>query len=169
MKTKFFIPAIIACFFILVFVRQSKSQDEMDFEEFMGMMSETMTDKQLDELSYLVPWNIKVLGYGYGDFSGDYRDDVVLSIREKDVTPKNTVDIYFFENIGDTTYKLIKKTNLRWIDIPIEIAFMVKDEKCYVTHKDSENWYFTGYKIEDEELVKVDNEIYPIEFEKAGN
>ena len=169
MKAKIFIPAIIACFFILVFVRQSKSQDEMDFEEFMGMMSETMTDKQLDELSFLVPWNITVSGYGYGDFSGDYRDDVVLSIREKDVTPKNTVDVYFFENIGDTTYKLIKKTNLRWIDVPIEIAFMVKDGKCYVTHKDSENWYFTGYKIEDEKLVRVDNEKFPIEFEKAGN
>jgi hypothetical protein len=169
MKIKFFLPTIIAIIFILGIVRQSKSQDEMDFEEFMGMMSETMTDQQLDELSYLVPWNIKVLSFGYGDFSGDYRDDIVLSIREKDVTPKNTVDIYFFENIGDTTYKLIKKTNLRWIDVPIEIAFMVKDGKCYVTHKDSINWYFTGYKIEDEKLVKVDNETFPIEFEKAGN
>jgi hypothetical protein len=94
---------------------------------------------------------------------------VVLSIREKDVTPKNTVDVYFFENIGDTTYKLIKKKNIKWIDIPIEVAFMVKDGKCYVTHKDSENWYFTGYKIEDEKLVRVDNEKFPIEFEKAGN
>jgi hypothetical protein len=150
-------------------VRQSKSQDEMDFEEFMGMMSETMTDKQLDELSFLVPWEIKVCSYGYGDFSGDYRDDVVLSIREKDVTPKNTVDVYFFENVGDTTYKLIKKTNIEWIDVPIEVAFMVKDGKCYVTHKDSMNWYFIGYKIENEKLVKVDNEVFPIEYEKAGN
>lgn len=169
MRAKLFIPSIIICFYILVFIRQSKSQDEMDFEEFMGMMSETMTDRQLDELSFLVPWEIKVYSYGYGDFSGDYNDDVVLSIREKDVTPENTVDVYFFENIDDTTYKLIKKTDMMWIDVPIEVAFMVKGGKCYVTHKDSINWYFTGYKIEGEKLVKVDNEIFPIEFEKAGN
>lgn len=169
MKAKILIPVVVACIFILVFVRQSKSQDEMDFEEFMGMMSETMTDRQLDELSFLVPWEIKVCSYGYGDFSGDYRDDVVLSIREKDVTPDKSVDVYFFENVGDTTYKLIKKKNIKWIDVPIEIAFMVKGGKCYVTHKDSINWYFTGYKIEDEKLVRVDNEAYPIEFEKAGN
>lgn len=169
MKTKILIPAVVAFIFILVFVRQSKSQDEMDFEEFMGMMSETMTDRQLDELSFLVPWEIKVCSYGYGDFSGDYRDDIVLSIREKDVTPDKSVDVYFFENVGDTTYKLIKKKNIKWIDVPIEIAFMVKDGKCYVTHKDGINWYFTGYKIEDEKLVRVDNETYPIEFEKAGN
>jgi hypothetical protein len=169
MKTKILISSIVIFLFALVFVRNAKPQDEMDFEEFMGMMSETLTDQQLDELSYLVPWDIKVLGYGYGDFSGDYRDDFVLSIRERGVTPDKSVDVYFFENIGDTTYKLITKKNIKWIEIPIEVAFLVKDGVCYVTNKDSNNWYFTSYKIEDEKLVKIKKEIYPIEFEKAGN
>lgn len=169
MRAKFLLPAVITFFFVLVFSRTVKSQDEMDFEEFMGMMSETFTDRQLDELSYQVPWEIKVLSYSYGDFSGDYRDDVVLSIREKGVTPKNTVDVYFFENSGDTTYSLIDKKNLKWIDITIEVAFLVKDGLCYVTNRDYNNWYFTSYKIKNEKLVRVKKEIYPIEFGKAGN
>ena len=169
MKAKFLIPSIIVFFFVLVFTRTVRSQDEMDFEEFMGMMSGTMTDQQLDELSFQVPWDIKVSSFGYGDFSGDYLDDVVLAIREKDVTPKNSVDVYFFENIGDSTYNLVLKKNVKWVDLPIEVAFLVKDGVCYVTNKDSNNWYFTGYKIDDEKLVKVNKEVYPIEFEKAGN
>jgi len=169
MKAKFLIPSLIIFFFLLIFTRAAKSQDEMDFEEFMGMMSVTLSDQQLDELSFLVPWDIRVLSYGYGDFSGDDKVDVVLSIREIGVTPKNTVDVYFFENVGDTTYNLISKKNIKWIDIPIEVAFLVRDEVCYVTNKDKSNWYFTGYKIEDEKLVKVNREVYPIESEKAGN
>ncbi len=169
MKARFLLPLIISFFFVLVFARNVNSQDEMDFEEFMGMMSETFTDQQLDELSFQLPWEIKVLSYGYGDFSGDYKDDVVLSIKEKGVTPKNTVDVYFFENIGDTTYKLIDKKNVKWVDLTIEVAFLVKDGMCYVTNRDKSTWYFTSYKIEDEKLVRVHKEIYPIEVEKAGN
>lgn len=169
MKAKFLIPSIITFFFVLVFTRTVKSQDEMDFEEFMGMMSETMTDQQLDELSFLVPWDIKVISYGYGDFSGDGLDDVVLSIREIGVTPKSSVDVYFFENVGDSTYNLITKKNYKWMDLPIEVAFLVKDDVCYVTNKDNSNWYFTGYQIDDGKLTKVNKEVYPIEFEKAGN
>lgn len=169
MKARFLLPLIISVFFVLIFTRNVKSQDEMDFEEFMGMMSETFSDKQLDELSFQVPWDIKVLSYGYGDFSGDYRDDVVLSIKEKGVTPKNTVDVYFFENIGDTTYKLIDKKNVKWIDLTIEVAFLVKEGLCYVTNRDKSNWYFTSYKIVDEKLVRVHKETFPIDIGNAGN
>jgi hypothetical protein len=169
MKTKITISTLVIFLFVLVFVRNTRSQDEMDFEEFMGMMSETLTDRQLDELSYLIPWDIRVLSYGCGDFSGDYREDVVLSIRERGVTPDKSVDVYFFENIGDTTYKLVTEKNIKWMEIPIEVAFLVKDGKCFVTNKDSENWYFTSYKIEKEKLVRVKKEVFPIEFEKAGN
>jgi hypothetical protein len=167
MKAKFFITAFI--FFVLIFSRTVKSQDEIDFEEFMGMMSETFTEQQLDELSYQLPWEIKVLAYGYGDFSGDYRDDIVLSIREKGVTPNSTVDVYFFENVDNTTYRLIDKKNINWVDLTIEVAFLVKDGVCYVTNRDNSYWYFTSYKIKNDKLVRVKKETYPIEFEKAGN
>ncbi len=169
MKAKFLLPIIIFFFFVLILARTVKSQDEMDFEEFMGMMSETFTDQQLDELSFQVPWDIKVLSYGYGDFSGDYRDDIVLSIKEKGVTPKSTVDVYFFENIGDTTYRIVDKKNLQWFELTIEVAFLVRDGLCFVTNRDNSNWYFTSYKIKDEKLVKVKKETFPFEFEKAGN
>ncbi len=169
MKAKLLLLVIIDLFFVLVFSRTVKSQDEMDFEEFMGMLSETFSEHQLDELSFQVPWEVKVLSYGYGDFSGDYRDDMVLSMKEKGVTPANTVDVYFFENIGDTTYKLVEKKNIRWIDLTIEIAFLVKAGLCYVTNRDNSNWYFTSYQIKNQKLVKVKRETFPIELGKAGN
>jgi len=161
---------IFTALLVLLFLTiTAKAQDEMDFEEFMGMMSETMTNSQLDELSFQLPWNIKVLGYGYGDFSGDGSDDMVLSIREKDATPKKSVDVYFLENIGNQTYTLAKKKNYKWYEITLEIAFLVKEGKCYVTNRDDNNWYFTGFEIKGGKLVQVDKEQFPIEFETAGN
>jgi len=164
-KIKFYIAPLI---FFLILTNPVKSQDEMDFEEFMGMMSETMTDDQLDELSFNLPWNIRVLGYGYGDFSDDGLDDIVLSIREKDETPKKSVDVYFFQNIENKTYKLVKKKNYKYVELPIEVAFLVKEGKCFVTSKDNDNWYFSGYQISEGSLKQVSKEQYPIEFENAG-
>ncbi len=169
MKPKIILCTAISFIFILFSNFNIKAQDDMDFEEFMGMMSETMTDSQLDELSFKLPWNIKVVGYGYGDFSGDGKDDIVLSVVDKDKTPNKSVDVYFFENIDNTSYKKIKKKNYKWYEIPLEVAFLMKEGKCYVTSRDDNNWYFAGYEINDEKLVAKDVEKFPIEFENAGN
>ena len=69
----------------------------MDFEEFMGMMSVNFTNGQLDELSFQLPWDIRVTGYSYGDFSGDGLDDFVIAVKQKDKTPEGTVDVYFLK------------------------------------------------------------------------
>jgi hypothetical protein len=140
----------------------------MDFEEFMGMMSETMTDEQLDELSFMLPWDITVMSYGYGDFSGDGANDIVISVREKNVTPANSVDVYFFENIGDKTFNLIKKKNYKYYELTLEVAFLVKEGKVFVTNRDDNFWYFTGYAVDDGILKQLEKDQYPIEFEKAG-
>lgn len=169
MKYKLKLLFALSFVFLLIFVKNIKAQDDMDFEEFMGMMSETMTDDQLDELSYKLPWDIRVVGYGYGDFSGDGRDDIVLSIVEKDKTPKKSVDVYFFENVDNTTYKKIKKKTYKWYELQLEVAFLMKEGKCYVTSRDDNNWYFAGYEIKEEKLVTADVEKFPIEFENAGN
>jgi hypothetical protein len=168
MKAKFFFLCLVV-FLVYILSVTCRAQEEMDFEEFMGMMSETFTDQQLDELSFLVPWEIKVTAYGYGDFSGDYKDDVVLAIREKYVTPPKSVDVYFFENLGDTTYKLISKKNHKYIELNIEVAFLIKSGQCYVTSRDANNWYFTSYEIKDSRLRRVETEMYPIVIQKAGN
>ncbi len=169
MKPKIFLLTALSFLFLLFSNINLKAQDDMDFEEFMGMMSETMTDKQLDELSFKLPWNIKVVGYAYGDFSGDSNNDIVLSIIEKDKTPSKSVDVYFFENVDNTSFKRIKKKNYKWYEVTLEVAFLMKEGKCYVTSRDDNNWYFAGYKIKEDKLVATDVEKFPIEFENAGN
>lgn len=161
-----FLSALVIFFFSINF--NSYSQESMDFEEFMGMMSKSMTDEQLDELSFQLPWNIQVMGYGYGDFSGDGGYDIALSIREKDKTPANTVDVYFFENIGDKTFNLIKKKNYKYFELTLEVAFLVKEGKVFVTNRDDNFWYFTGYAIDGGKLLQLEKEKFPIEFDKAG-
>ncbi len=168
MKQKLIIAPVFALLVLLLSTVTVKAQDEMDFEEFMGMMSETLTEDQLNELSFLVPWNVKVTGYAYGDFSGDSNDDIVLSIKEKDVTPGKSVDVYFFQNMDNKTYKLVKKKNYKWREVVLEVAFMVKEGKCFVTNRDDSNWYFTSFEINGGKLVQKDKEQFPIEFENAG-
>ena len=171
MKAKFFKALILIPFIIaLISPRILKAQDDMDFEEFMGMVSETFTDQQLDELSYQLPWDIKVTAYGYGDFSGHGLNDFVIAVKQKDITPAGTVDVYFLENIGDTTYSLVATHNYKIYDLNIEVAFLVKDGLCYVTNRDKNNWYFTGFQINDDDsLVQVNREVFPMDnIEKAG-
>lgn len=168
MKLKSFI--IPTAFFIFSLLPSfAQSQDDMDAEVFLGVMSVTLTDEQVDELSYQLPWEIRITSYAYGDFSGDGRVDVVVALKEINVTPDHTVDVYFLENVNNKTYKLIRKQNVKWIELPVEVAFLAKDEVCYQTSRDQSNWYFTGYKIDDDELIQVDREVYPISNEKAGD
>jgi len=166
--TKIFLLTALFSFFILS-NNTVKAQDDMDFEEFMGMMSETMTEDQLDQLSFRLPWDIRVVGYGYGDFSGDGINDIVLSIIEKDKTAKKSVDVYFFEGHENSSFKRITKKNYKWYELTLEVAFLVKEGKCYVTSRDDNYWYFAGYEIKEDRLVDTDVEKFPIEFENAGN
>ena len=168
MKAKFFFLAIFSVCFLLFSTHTLFAQDEMDFEEFMGMLSETFTDEQLDEISYQVPWDIKVTAYSYGDFSGDYKTDVILAIREKGTTPDHSVDVYFLEAIGDSHYKVVAKKNVKTVELNIEVAFMVKNGVCYVTNRDKHNWYFTSYSIKNNALVQIEKETYPIDIQNAG-
>lgn len=147
----------------------AKAQDEIDFEEFMGMMSETISEDMLDELSFKLPWNIKITGYAYGDFSGDSYDDIVLAVKEKDKTPGKSVDVYFLQNIENKTFKVVKTKNYKWREVVLEVAFLVKEGKCLVTNRDDNNWYFTSFEIKGGKLVQDGKETYPIEFENAGN
>jgi hypothetical protein len=162
---------LVSLLFGLLFIPNTRlsAQDEMDFELFMGMMSESINEKQLDELSFMLPLNIKVTGYANGDFSFDGENDLVIAIRDTKKTPKNSVDVYFFENIANQTYKLVKKQNYKYYEISLEVSFLVKEGKCYVTNRDDNNWYFTGYRIDQQELVQDEKEVFPIEFENAGN
>jgi hypothetical protein len=167
MKPKIKYIIIFTFVFLLSFASKNNAQEEMDFEEFMGMLSQSLTENQLDEISYQIPWNVTVYSYGYGDFSGDYIDDFVVAIKEKDVTPNKSVDVYFLECTKDS-YKLVKKKNYKWIEIPLEVAFLVKDGLCYVTSRDEHNWYFTGYKIESDQIVQTNKQTFQIDSEKAG-
>ena len=167
-QSKLILFALIIGLFFISNTRLS-AQDEMDFEDFMGMMSASINEDQLDELSYMLPLKIKVTGYANGDFSYDGENDLVIAIRDTKKTPKNSVDVYFFENIANKTYKLVKKQNYKYYEIPLEVSFLVKEGKCYVTNRDDNNWYFTGYRINDQKLVQDEKEVFPIEFENAGN
>ena len=171
MKSSIFLIVVFLFSISSLFIPKTvHAQEDMDFEEFMGMMSVTLSDDQLDELSYQLPWDITVTAYGYGDFSGHGLNDFVIAVKEKGVTPQGTVDVYFLENIGDSTFEVVDQKNYKYFDLTIEVAFLVKDGECFVTNRDKMNWYFTGYQIDPtDSLVMVDKEVYPIENkEKAG-
>src|SRR5437867_2047568 len=165
---KSFLTLFVLCFLSFL-SSQARSQDDMDAEVFLGVMSNVLTDDQVDELSYQLPWEIRVTTYAYGDFSGDGRTDVVVALKELNVTPDHTLEVYFLENVNNKTFKLVRKQNVRWIELPVEVAFLAKDEVCYQTSRDQSNWYFTGYKIDDDELIQVNREVFPIGNEKAGD
>ena len=170
MKAKYLSSIIVTLLLFFVFTPKSFSQEQIDFEEFMGMVSQTFTEDQLDEMSYQLPWDIKVCSYAYGDFSNDGTTDIVLSVIEKDVTPPHSVDVYVLKSIGDETYQVVEKRNYKYFEIPLEVAFLVQNGECYITHRDDDNWYFTGFKISEQmNFEEQEEEFYPLDFGKAGN
>ena len=134
MKTKIFsLILILLSAAIICLPKTIHAQDDMDFEEFMGMMSVNFTDGLLDELSYQLPWDIRVTGYSYGDFSGDGLNDFVIAVKQKDVTPDGTVDVYFLKNVGDTTFVVVKKKNYKFFDVTLEVAFIVQYPRVVIS------------------------------------
>ncbi|RPI13539.1 MAG: hypothetical protein EHM58_18300 [Ignavibacteriae bacterium] len=168
MKARNLFYLVVSLCFLLLSSNNLRAQDDMDFEEFMGMLSETFTDEQLDEMSFQVPWDVRVTSYAYGDFSDDGNTDIIIGIREKGITPDHSVDVYFLEAVN-STYKLVAKRNVKTVELNIEVAFMVKNGVGYVTNRDKHNWYFTSYEINDNQLVQLDRETFPIDGQNAGN
>src|SRR5579871_3559629 len=78
------------------------------------------------QLRQLVPdyANQKVWGLAIGDFSNDSLPDLALSLYDG-FAAKNSVRVYFFENVKNRTLKNLFERQIAYIESPIEVGLSI--------------------------------------------
>jgi hypothetical protein len=125
--------------------RLTTNRDEsITFEDFVNKVGIAFSDELLSDLRTKLPEEFRIWGYDIGDFSGDGKYDIVLSIKPKNYRGKN-VQVRFFVNKGDTVLDL-RTMDVGYCEIPIEVGFTIEKCVCFMTSKLAEyNWLIRGY------------------------
>ncbi|MFP4369017.1 MAG: hypothetical protein ACLFR2_05505 [Candidatus Kapaibacterium sp.] len=97
-----------------------------------------------------------IWGWDVGDFSGDGYYDVAMTVKFA-TDKKRIVHVYMFVdiegylvNVGTFTYE--------FIDLPLEIGIIIKNNACLVTKKNKENdWEINGHTFDNGSLVRLDD------------
>jgi hypothetical protein len=136
----------------------STSSYEMNIEEFIGIMDNLFPEYMVDEMTYHLPENLKIVNFSAGDFSGDGLYDVVISYKQP-YSPAKTFDVIFLINEG-ASFKKGGEMKAKWVEIPLDVAFTIYNGRCSVTHRNGNTWHFTTYIYADDALRLISDEEY---------
>jgi len=123
--------------------------------EFRLKIDSLFSDPALESLMRQLPSSGEVWGYDVGDFSGDGRYDVAVTVRQPRTKVKQ-VTAYFFVNEVDAFF-LADSMSLPYSEIPIEVGFTIERGTCFVTTKlEQHHWMIRGYRYSDGMFMMVD-------------
>ena len=123
--------------------------------EFRLRIDSLFSDPALESLMRQLPSSGEVWGYDVGDFSGDGRYDVAVTVRQPRTKIKQ-VTAYFFINEVDTFF-LADSMSLPYSEIPIEVGFTIERGTCFVTTKlEQHHWMIRGYRYSGGMFMMVD-------------
>ncbi|MGE5496882.1 MAG: hypothetical protein ACM3Q2_02365 [Syntrophothermus sp.] len=141
-------------FLILLFISALLPAQSITFDEFLEVSKEHLNTDALKELLPLFPKNFVVTSADIGDFSGDNKNDFAIAL--KPYRSNRGINIYLFCD-SLSHYSLIYQDTLDFVELPVEIGFSIKQNKCFITHKIKEkNWDITGYTYLKNQLRLVD-------------
>jgi len=142
--------------FNLSFAHASVGKDEsITFDGFVRKVGIAFTDELLDDLRKKLPEDFLIWGYDVGDFSGDGKYDIVMSIKPKHYKGKK-LQVHFFINRGDSVLD-VKTMDVSYHDIPLEVGFTIERGVCFMTTKLAEyNWLIRGYTFSNGSFILVD-------------
>lgn len=110
----------------------------------------TDIQKQLPQGSDYTIW-----GWDVGDYSGDGYNDVAMSVRVAADRSKE-LQVFLFVDIDGFLTK-VGHYYYEFVEIPLEIGVVIKENTCYVTKKlKQHNWKMIGYSFENGALFKID-------------
>ena len=142
--------------FLLCFLIIGKCfSQSITFNEFIEQTSKSLNLKPLLEVQYSLPEAIIITAADIGDFSGDDKNDFAIAYRLKESRDRKIFVNLYCDSLS--SYVPILSDTMEFVDLPIEIAFNISHEVCYITQKlEEKSWKIIGYSFYKNELKLVD-------------
>jgi hypothetical protein len=122
--------------------------DSLEYSLFAKQLRKRFSEEQVRSIIAKLPEGCRVFGFDIGDYSGDKKDDLVLSARG-DENLKREIGVYFYLNRGER-FELVKYILKKYLSEAVEIGFSIDQGICTVTQKTGEyHWQISGYRIDD--------------------
>ncbi len=152
--------------FILAFILYSGVllSQTISFDEFIETSKGFLNQKALEQVKETYDEDCLITSADIGDISGDGKNDFAISIREKKAKDRIININIYCDSAG--SYIKVFSDYLQFFELPIEIAFNISKQVCYVTQKlEEKKWKVSGYTFYKNELKVVDlysTDILPI-------
>lgn len=152
LKKVFLLILITIAFFVLT-SENLWSQTGMKFSEFRKKLTSYFDDELINDIEKLMPQGsaYNIWGWDVGDFSNDGHNDVAFAVRISG-DKRKVVQVYLFVDI-DGFLVNVGTYPYYYVDIPLEVGVVIRDNTCYVTKKNEQyNWEIIGYQYRDGNL-----------------
>lgn len=150
------ISVLFAIIFFAGLFRLS-AQSGSTFDEFAEKLRPYFAKELVSDLQNELPFgsDYKIWGWDVGDYSGDSYHDVAFVVKLK-AERKRVVHVYLFVDI-DGYLTLVGKFPYEYIELPLEIGVIIKEESCFITRKRKKfDWLIKGYSFRNGCLVWED-------------
>lgn len=157
-RVKIFIHNFILFLIVLLCgINNSSAQSGMTFDEFSLKLSAYFDVELINDIQKELPQGAqyRIGSWDAGDFSGDGVPDVAFAVKvlgEK----RRICRVYMFT---DTDGFLVKvgEYNYNFIDLPLEVGLVIRNNCCYVTDKQKQfHWIIRGYRYDNGIVSVVD-------------
>ncbi len=161
-------------FFILVFGANLLGQSGIKFPELAKRLDPYFDVALIEDMRKQLPQgsDFNVWGYDVGDFSGDGYTDVAISLRLSGDRSRK-MHVYLFADVDGFLQK-VGQLSYDFLDLPLEIGVVIRDNKCFVTKKNKQyDWIMDAYSFDNGALMKSETfatrRIGDLTYEKVRN
>lgn len=143
---------------LIILSNNALAQSGSYFPEFAKKMEYYFDKELIADLKKALPQgsDYTIWGWDVGDFSGDGNYDVAFVVRSASER-KRIVQVYLFVDMDGFLTK-IAKFPYRYIETPLEVGIIIRDNACFITQKHKQyNWTIRGYRFLAGNLVLYDN------------
>ncbi|MDT3740511.1 MAG: sugar-binding protein [Candidatus Kapabacteria bacterium] len=165
---------ILNLLFIILFSNLAFSQSGIKYPELVKRLDPYFDVSLLEDIRKQLPQgsDFNIWGYDVGDFSGDGYNDVAMSLRLSGDRSRK-MHVYLFADI-DGFLQNVGKFNYDFVDLPLEIGVVIRDNKCFVTKKNKQyDWIMDAYSFDNGALIKSEEfstkRIGDLTYEKVRN
>lgn len=155
---------MVRCRFALVYVAALmlmapvlSAQSGMTYDEFSRRLTSYFAEELIQDIRPALPQGsaYRIWGWDVGDFSGDGNYDLAVSVNVLGTRKRENLVYLFVDTEGFLVN--IGKLPFSYIDLPLEVGVVIKEQTCYVTQKRrSDDWMIRGYRFGEGSIVLVD-------------
>ncbi|MFA5510895.1 MAG: sugar-binding protein [Candidatus Kapaibacterium sp.] len=147
------LSAIIFCLATITSI--TYSQSGIKFPELAKRIDPYFDTALIEDMRKQLPQgsDYNIWGYDIGDYSGDGYNDVAMSLRLSGDRSRK-MHVYLFADIDGFLQK-VGQFIYEFVELPLEIGVVIRDNKCYVTKKNKQyDWIMDAYSFDNGALMK---------------